>query len=103
MRNKALSKDIQVGLTPNAVLHDLLAGNERYTSNNITASDVPSLVEQTTNGQFPKAVILSCIDSHRYIILRVYFLNVTLRVATILLVLGFLTFSLNYVANGTRN
>ncbi|MFD0993800.1 carbonic anhydrase family protein [Tenacibaculum geojense] len=63
MRNKALSKDIQVGLTPNAVLHDLLAGNERYTSNNITASDVPSLVEQTTNGQFPKAVILSCIDS----------------------------------------
>lgn len=63
MRNTAISKDVQVALAPNAVLQDLLEGNARYTSNKVTSSDVNSLVEQTTGGQFPKAVILSCIDS----------------------------------------
>ncbi|CAA0158947.1 putative Carbonic anhydrase [Tenacibaculum maritimum] len=63
MRNTAITKDIQTALTPNAVLQDLLAGNTRYTSNNLTASNVNDLVTQTTGGQFPKAVILSCIDS----------------------------------------
>ncbi|MFL0063140.1 carbonic anhydrase family protein [Tenacibaculum maritimum] len=63
MRNTAITKDIQAALTPNTVLQDLLAGNTRYTSNNLTASNVNDLVTQTTGGQFPKAVILSCIDS----------------------------------------
>lgn len=63
MRNTAITKDIQASLQPASVLQDLLAGNERYTSNNLTSSDVKSLVDQTTGGQHPKAVILSCIDS----------------------------------------
>lgn len=63
MRNIAITKDIQAGLQPNNVLADLLDGNERYTANNLTSSDVTSLVNQTTGGQHPKAVILSCIDS----------------------------------------
>ena len=63
MRNTAITKDIQASLQPNNVLTDLLEGNKRYTSNNLTSSDVTSLVNQTTGGQHPKAVILSCIDS----------------------------------------
>ncbi|WP_442265200.1 carbonic anhydrase family protein [Tenacibaculum sp. ZS6-P6] len=63
MRNTALTKELQGGLTPNSVLEELLEGNNRYVSNSLTASDVTSLVKQTTGGQFPKAVILSCIDS----------------------------------------
>ena len=63
MRNTAISKNIQTNLTPNIVLKDLLDGNERYTNNKLSTSDVTSLVQQTTGGQFPKAVILSCIDS----------------------------------------
>ncbi len=63
MRNTALSKELQGNLTPTSVLEDLLDGNKRYIDNNLTASDVTSLVKQTTGGQFPKAVILSCIDS----------------------------------------
>lgn len=63
MRNTTITKEIQVGLTPDAVLQDLLEGNKRYVANKVTASDVPTLVKQTTGGQFPKAVILSCIDS----------------------------------------
>ncbi|WP_272150747.1 carbonic anhydrase family protein [Tenacibaculum aiptasiae] len=63
MRNVAITKDVQSELTADSVLQDLLDGNNRYTSNNLTASNVTDLVEQTTGGQFPKAVILSCIDS----------------------------------------
>ncbi|WP_299617768.1 carbonic anhydrase family protein [uncultured Tenacibaculum sp.] len=63
MRNTALTKELQGNFTPKSVLQDLLDGNERYIANNLTASDVTSLVEQTTGGQFPKAVVLSCIDS----------------------------------------
>lgn len=63
MRNTAITKEIQVELSPNNVLQDLLDGNNRYVNNNLTASNISNLVEQTTGGQFPKAVILSCIDS----------------------------------------
>ena len=63
MRNTTITKEVQIGLTPDAVLQDLLEGNKRYVANKVTASDVPTLVKQTTGGQFPKAVILSCIDS----------------------------------------
>ncbi len=63
MRNTAITKDIQSNLKPNSILQDLLDGNKRYAANNLTSSDVSSLIEQTIGGQFPKAVILSCIDS----------------------------------------
>ncbi len=63
MRNAAITQNVQSTLTPSKALQDLLDGNERYVSNNITASDVKELVKQTTDGQFPKAVVLSCIDS----------------------------------------
>lgn len=63
MRNTAITKEVQNTLTPNGVLQDLLEGNNRYVANNLTASNVTELVKQTTDGQNPKAVILSCIDS----------------------------------------
>lgn len=63
MRNTAITKEVQSGFTADSVLQDLLNGNQRYVNNNLTASNVTDLVQQTTGGQFPKAVILSCIDS----------------------------------------
>ncbi|AUC16253.1 carbonic anhydrase [Tenacibaculum sp. SZ-18] len=63
MRDTALTKDIQANYSPQSVLEDLLEGNKRYVANNLTSSNVTELVKQTTGGQFPKAVILSCIDS----------------------------------------
>ena len=63
MRNTAITQEVQNTLTPNGVLQDLLEGNTRYVANNLTASNVTNLVQQTTGGQHPKAVILSCIDS----------------------------------------
>lgn len=63
MKNKALTKEIQEKMSPNDVLNDLLEGNEHYVNNRLSPSDVPALVQQTTMDQFPKAIILSCIDS----------------------------------------
>lgn len=63
MKNTAITKQVQDTLTPNNVLQDLLAGNQRFVNANTQSVDNAALVSQTTGGQFPKAVVLSCIDS----------------------------------------
>jgi len=63
MKNIAITKQVQDALTPSNVLQDLLEGNNRFVTNNTQAVDNSALVDQTTSGQFPKAVVLSCIDS----------------------------------------
>ena len=63
MKNIAITKELQDSLTPTSVLNDLMEGNKRFTSNNLEQVDNKALVEQTVSGQYPKAVILSCIDS----------------------------------------
>jgi len=63
MKNIAITKDVQGALTPNGVLQDLLEGNNRFVNGNLEGADNAALVNQTTGGQFPKAVVLSCIDS----------------------------------------
>ncbi len=63
MRNTAINKEVQTSLTPNDVLNDLLDGNNRFVNNNLEEVNHLDLVKQTISGQYPKAVILSCIDS----------------------------------------
>ena len=63
MKNTAITKQVQDALTPSEVLKDLLEGNNRFVNNNTQSVDNSALVNQTTSGQFPKAVVLSCIDS----------------------------------------
>ena len=63
MKNIAITKDVQDMLTPRSVLDDLLDGNARFVNNKNQAVDNSALVSQTVSGQFPKAVVLSCIDS----------------------------------------
>ncbi|MCK8480244.1 carbonic anhydrase family protein [Psychroserpens algicola] len=63
MKNIAITKEVQSTLTPSSVLKDLLEGNNRFVSGNSQATDNSALVNQTIGGQFPKAVVLSCIDS----------------------------------------
>ena len=63
MKNIAITKDMQGALTPSSVLEDLLEGNARFVNNKSQSVDNSALVQQTTGGQFPKAVVLSCIDS----------------------------------------
>ena len=63
MKNTAITKQVQDTLTPSSVLKDLLEGNERFLNGKLQSVDNSALVSQTTGGQFPKAVVLSCIDS----------------------------------------
>ncbi|WP_460220191.1 carbonic anhydrase family protein [Psychroserpens sp. MEBiC05023] len=63
MKNIAITKEVQNTFTPNSVLNDLLEGNNRFVNGNSEPKDDSALVNQTTTGQFPKAVVLSCIDS----------------------------------------
>ena len=63
MIQKAMDKVTQLSLTPPLVLTDLMNGNQRYTQSKMESRDYESQRNDTVSGQFPKAVILSCIDS----------------------------------------
>ncbi|MCF6307359.1 MAG: carbonic anhydrase [Flavobacteriaceae bacterium] len=63
MRTTTITKEGQSALSPTSVLTDLLEGNNRFIDANNEAVDYLEQVKQTVGGQFPKAVILSCIDS----------------------------------------
>jgi len=63
MIQKAIDKATQLSLTPPLVLTDLMNGNQRYTQSKMESRDYESQRNDTVSGQFPKAVILSCIDS----------------------------------------
>jgi carbonic anhydrase len=60
---KVLTEEERNALTPDVVLEGLKAGNERFLNNNITARDHSKMVRDASVGQFPKAVVISCLDS----------------------------------------
>ncbi|WP_205529459.1 carbonic anhydrase family protein [Taibaiella koreensis] len=62
-RERVLTAAEQAALTPDEVIKSLKEGNERFVSSDITARDHSAMVRNAAAGQFPKAVILSCIDS----------------------------------------
>lgn len=53
----------QKSLTPDGVLEELLAGNKRYAEGKISGPNILERIQATSTGQFPKAYILSCVDS----------------------------------------
>ena len=59
----AQSADTQQGITPQIALEMLKQGNARFTSGNGIARDYSGQISATTGGQWPFAVVLSCIDS----------------------------------------
>lgn len=60
---EVLTKEKQDVLTPEAVIEGLKAGNERFVNNELTPRDWQAQVAATAAGQFPEAVIISCLDS----------------------------------------
>lgn len=63
VREKVLTAEEQNAFTPDMVIENLKEGNHRFMNNNITARDHSAMVRNAAAGQFPKAVILSCLDS----------------------------------------
>jgi len=60
---KVLSKEEQEKLTPDDVIKSLKEGNKRFCSGTLTVRDHSKQIRDGASGQFPKAVVLSCIDS----------------------------------------
>jgi carbonic anhydrase len=60
---RVLTAEEQRRLTPDDVLRSLREGNRRFASGSLTLRDHSKQIRAAVNGQFPKAIILSCIDS----------------------------------------
>ncbi|MBA3898785.1 MAG: carbonic anhydrase [Bacteroidetes bacterium] len=60
---KTLTKEVQVALTPIKAVEILQKGNERFVNNLKANRNLLQQVNETSQGQFPFAFILSCIDS----------------------------------------
>jgi carbonic anhydrase len=59
-----LTKAEQEALTPEDVLRDFKEGNQRFRTGNLTQREHSEEIRKTaTGGQFPKAMVLSCLDS----------------------------------------
>ncbi|NBC58312.1 MAG: carbonic anhydrase [Bacteroidetes bacterium] len=61
--DKIISKQEQDKMTPDSVLNDLMEGNKRFIENKFEQRDYSSQKISATEGQYPKAIILSCVDS----------------------------------------
>lgn len=63
MLKKIITKQEQEALTPDEVLKDLMEGNKRFTSDEFHSRDYNAMKVSATAGQYPKAIVLSCVDS----------------------------------------
>ena len=60
---KTLTKDMQTAITPAVALELLQEGNKRFVNNLKVNRNLLQQANETSDGQHPFAVILSCIDS----------------------------------------
>lgn len=58
-----MTKEEQAKLTPEQVLQQFVDGNKRFQTGTITERDHSEQARKSAPGQFPKAVVLSCLDS----------------------------------------
>jgi len=60
---EVLTKEEQDGLTPDMVIQSFKEGNARFTRNDLTERNHSEQVRRSTLAQYPKALVLSCVDS----------------------------------------
>jgi carbonic anhydrase len=60
---QSLTAEARAKLTPDDVIATMLAGNARFVSGTSRQRDVIAGVKATAGGQFPAAVVVSCVDS----------------------------------------
>lgn len=63
LSEKVLTAEQQAALTPDTVLTILKTGNEDFISDALTVRNTSSRIREAVMGQYPKAVVLSCLDS----------------------------------------
>jgi len=60
---KVITAEERAKLTPEQILQEFLDGNERFRNNNLTYRDHSEQIRKSAFGQYPKAVVVSCLDS----------------------------------------
>jgi len=60
---KAHTKETQAAMTPDAAIQLLKEGNNRFTASSMAERNLLNQVSDTSQGQYPFATVLSCIDS----------------------------------------
>jgi len=60
---KTITKEMQMKLTPSKAIELLKEGNKRFVNNLKINRNLLQQVNETSGGQYPLAVVLSCIDS----------------------------------------
>lgn len=63
LSDRVLTKEMQAKLTPDEVIKRLKAGNQRFLSEDTVKRDHSVQVRKAVKGQYPKAIVLSCVDS----------------------------------------
>jgi carbonic anhydrase len=61
----APTKESQAAMTPQSALAELKAGNARFVAGNPLKRNLSAEVKATASGQYPFAVVLSCLDSRQ--------------------------------------
>ena len=60
---RVMTREEQQALTPQEILNLLKSGNARYAAGTLTQRNHSKQIRSAIKGQFPKAVVLSCVDS----------------------------------------
>ena len=60
---EVLTKEQRDALTPDEIIQSFKDGNQRFVNNDLTARDHSAQVRKSANGQYPKAAVISCLDS----------------------------------------
>ncbi|MEO8666510.1 MAG: carbonic anhydrase family protein [Ignavibacteria bacterium] len=63
VRNDVMTKELQQATTSAKIIEVFKEGNARFVKGDLTFTDYPKQIIETSKGQFPAAVILSCLDS----------------------------------------
>ncbi|WKN46173.1 hypothetical protein [Tunicatimonas pelagia] len=60
---EVLTAEEQAALIPDEVISLFREGNQRFISNDLTARNHSKQVRKSTYAQYPKAIVLSCVDN----------------------------------------
>lgn len=61
--SQTITKEVQSTITPAQALQRLKDGNKRFVDGKMMVRDYNAQVKETSKGQYPHAVVLSCLDS----------------------------------------
>ncbi|HLV93018.1 MAG TPA: hypothetical protein VKX34_07845 [Aequorivita sp.] len=61
--DNVMTQQEQIALSPDEVIQSLKDGNTRFMNDELTARNYSKQVINSASGQYPDAVVLSCLDS----------------------------------------